>query len=119
MTPEDRLILEACVVAATKLGVRIVTPFSLAGEEGRAVEFIALFPEFGTPAGTVVCNFQDWPAKQQLARRNGYYCSGLHPDSYSQYSRQKFVEAFVEWGWQGRGEDRPDWCHDPTKPDRR
>ena len=50
--------------ALTSIGVRIVTPFSLMGNDGREVEFIALFPDFGSPAGIFVIHLRNWPVKQ-------------------------------------------------------
>jgi hypothetical protein len=109
MTGDDALMRDACRVAAADLGVRIVTPFSVAGEDGAPVEFIALFPDFGGAKGTAVCHFRDWPAKHVIAAANGYYCSGLHPDSYSRYDREQFVDAFTEWGWLHGTSSPPAW----------
>jgi hypothetical protein len=110
MSTDEQLIRDACEIAAAQLGVRIVTPFTLPGEGGRPVEFIALFPDFGSPKGTTVCHFRDWPAKNAAAIAQGYYCSGLHPDSYARYDREQFVDAFREWGWQGSTSGAPEWC---------
>src|SRR5437764_11114210 len=110
MNPDELLIRDACVTAATDLGVRIVTPFSLVGDDGSPVEFIALFPDFGSPHGTAVCHFRDWPAKNPVATARGYYCSGLHPDSYARYDREQFVDAFLDWGWQDSASGRPECC---------
>ena len=71
--------------------------------------FLALFPEFGGPNGTAVCHFRNWPAKHAVAAAHGYYCSGLHPDSYARYDREQFVDAFSEWGWRGAASQRPEW----------
>lgn len=105
MDAEERLITAACLNASIDLGVRIVTPFRL-----ESVPFIALYPDFGGPKGTAVCHFRDWQAKQAIASALGFFCSGLHPDSYSVYGRDRFVETFGDWGWQGTPEERPEWC---------
>jgi hypothetical protein len=110
MSHDEQMILDACLAASVELGVRIVAPFHLADVDGSAVEFIAHFPEFGSPKGMVVCHFRDWPAKQVVATRHGLYCSGLHPDSYSRYDRATFVDGFEEWAWQGSAANRPGWC---------
>jgi hypothetical protein len=115
MRLDEQLIRDACVAASADLGVRVITLFSLANDGRPPVEFIALFPDFGGPKGTVVCHFRDWPSKNPVALQHGYYCSGLHPDSYSGYDRRMFVEALVEWGWHGPGSERPEWCK-PTAP---
>jgi hypothetical protein len=108
MTETDR-IRDACLMASADLGVRIVTPFSLIGRNGLAVEFIALFPDFGSAKGTAVCHFRDWPAKQGVASAHGLFCAGLHPESYGEYDRAQFVDTFIDWGWWGRDSDRPEW----------
>lgn len=112
MSPEEQLILGACVRAAADLGVRIVTPFRLVGGDGAPVEFLALFPDFGGSNGTAVCHFRDWPARNTFATARGYFCSGLHPASYARYDREQFVDAFSEWGWRGDASERPEWCRD-------
>jgi hypothetical protein len=113
MIPEERLIHDDCQAAAADLSVRIVAPFTLAVEGASPVDFIALFPDFGGPKGTVVCRFRDWMTKNTIASRCGYYCSGLHPDSYTRYDRDEFVGAFEEWGWHGDLSERPQWCRAP------
>jgi hypothetical protein len=110
MNHDEELIRDACCAASAELGVRIVTPFHLADLDGSDVEFIAMFPDFGGPKGTVVCHFRDWPAKQLVAARHALYCSGLHPDSYCRYDRETFVNGFEEWAWHGPATERPGWC---------
>ena len=63
MSADDKLIRDACLAASDELGVRIVAPYHLAEVDGSEVEFIALFPDFGSPNGMVICHFRDWPAK--------------------------------------------------------
>jgi hypothetical protein len=110
MSQDNLLIRDACLTAAAELGVRVVAPFRLLEGGGEAVEFIAHFPDFGGPKGMLVCHFKDWPAKQLVAKLYGFYCSGLHPDSYSRYDRETFVDGFKEWAWTGNAADEPDWC---------
>ncbi len=76
---------------------------------GLPVEFIALFPDFGGAKGTVVCHFREMGTKRGVADKHGYYCSGLHPDSYATYQREHFVDAFDDWGWHGSSSERPEW----------
>jgi hypothetical protein len=114
MSSEEQMIREACLAAAVELGVRVVAPFNLQADEHSPVEFIALFPDFGSPNGTAVCHFRDWPRKNPVAASNGFYCSGLHPDSYLKYKREQFIDAFIDWGWQGRITERPAWLNEVT-----
>ncbi len=103
-------IRDACLVGAAELSVRVVTPFSLPDGQGLPVEFITFFPDFGGPNGTVVCHLHDWLEKHGVAESHGFNCSGLHADSYGQFNREQFVEAFNEWGWRGGASNRPAWC---------
>src|SRR5262245_16372160 len=101
MSRDERSILNARLFAAAELGVRVVAPFRFSDANGLPIEFIALFSEFGSPKGIAVCYFPDGPAKHVDAKHHGYYCSGLHPGSYSRYDSNFFAETFEEWGWQG------------------
>ena len=110
MTPTERLIQESCCAAAADLGVAVITPFVLVGGDGRSHVFIALFEQFGNDRGVLVCHADDWLVNNPIAANHGYYCSGLHPDSYSRYDRRIWIDTFEEWGWRGREEGRPPWC---------
>jgi hypothetical protein len=110
MTSTDRLLQETCSAAAKDLGVDAISAFTLVDEGGAAHYFITLFPCFGGEKGTLICHADDWLKKNGIAATHGYYCSGLHPDSYSRYDRELWIETFNDWGWRGRREDRPAWC---------
>src|SRR5262245_4785768 len=94
MDADDELIRNACMTAADDLGVRIVSPFRLIEVQDVPVDFIALFPDFGSQRGTAVCLSREWTTKNVVAGKFGFYCSGLHPNSYSQYDREHFIDAF-------------------------
>jgi len=112
MTPNERLLQQACNSAALALGVKIKTPFVVADADGNEHSFIALFEQVGTEKGTLVCEARDWMSKNQLAAKEGYYCSGLHADSYGKYDRNLWIETFRDWGWCG-----PKWLRPPWKGD--
>jgi len=109
MTDNERLIQENCLVAAKDLGITIVSPFTLHDANGNAHLFIAHFPGFGSAKGTLICHADDWMVKEPIARQQGYYCSGLHPDSYSSYDRALWIETLDDWAWRGSEELRPTW----------
>lgn len=108
MTP-DLLIQQSCQAAAEALGVGITAPFVLVDADGVEYDFIALFKQVGSEKGTLVCQADDWLHKNQVAVRNGYYCSGLHPDSYCKFDRTLWLETFRDWGWHGPKWERPPW----------
>src|SRR5258708_7142672 len=105
MTPSERLIQESCRLAANDLDLPIVSPFVLMGTDGKTLPFIALFERFGSDRGVLICMADDWLAKNSIATELGYFCSGLHPNSYSEYDRRLWIESFEEWGWRGREGD--------------
>ena len=109
MSPDDMGIRDACVFASADLEVRIVSPFSLTDSSGNPVEFIALFPDFGSQNGAAVCHLMDWPLKSPVASQHGVFCAGLHPDAYREYSRKRFIETLNDWSWQGKPWERPKW----------
>jgi hypothetical protein len=110
MTSTEKLLQTVCKVAATDLGVGIVAPFRLFDSSGVACDFIALFPDFGSEQGVLVCHADDWVTTNMVASIQGYYCSGLYPDSYGRYDRSLWIETFNDWGWSGHKDDRPAWC---------
>src|ERR1700722_6750727 len=107
MTP-DLLIRQTCQAAAAALGVGITAPFVVVDTDGVEHDFIALFKKVGSENGTLVCQADDWLHKNQVAVRNGYFCSGLHPDSYCKFDRDLWLETFRDWGWNG-----PKWERTP------
>jgi hypothetical protein len=74
-----------------------------------SISLIALFKQVGSEKGTLVCQADDWLHKNQVAVSNGYYCSGLHPDSYGKFDRARWLETFRDWGWHGPKWERPPW----------
>lgn len=110
MTLTDRQIQQTCQAAASALDVAITTPFVLVDADGQSHTFIALFEQFGSAKGVLICQSDDWVVKNPIALRHGYYCSGLHPQSYSNYDRGLWIETFEEWGWLGPEWKRPSWC---------
>jgi hypothetical protein len=123
MTITDQLLRDTCNAAAKDLGVDVAAPYTLVDVAGNVHTFIAYFPEFGNEKGTLICRADEWTSLNRIASDHGYYCSGLHPDSYSRYycsglhpdsysryDRGLWIETFDEWGWQGPRENRPVWC---------
>jgi hypothetical protein len=109
MTHTEQLLLESCRAAGIEFYIKVISPFVLSDKGGVAHDFIALFPNLGTEKGALVCHFDDWPTKNPIAAAYGYYCSGLHAGSYSQYDRSLWKDTLQEWGWCGSCEDRPMW----------
>src|SRR5580692_7982885 len=101
MALTDRLLQETCNAAAKDLGVDVVAPYTLVDAAGVANDFIALFRCFGSEKGVLICHADDWVMKNGIASHHGYGCSGLHPDSYSQYDRELWIETLGDWGWCG------------------
>src|SRR5437660_707181 len=109
MTDSENLIQRSCQVASKDLQVKIVSPFSVIDALGRSHDFVALFPQFAGARGTLICLADDWVSKHGIAQELGYYCSGLHPDSYACYDRELWIESFHDWGWFGAECRQPSW----------
>jgi hypothetical protein len=56
---EIAAIRNSCEEAAIDLGIEVVAPHYLATEDDNQVEFIALFPSFGSLKGTLIVHFDD------------------------------------------------------------
>ena len=105
---EKQLIENSCLAAAEDLGIRIVAPFEISDGDDD-VSFIAFFPDFGSRKGALVCHIDEWLALYKIAHRLGYFCSGLHPDSYRIYDRERFIETLIDWHWLGEPTLEPRW----------
>jgi hypothetical protein len=108
-------IANAWSMAASDLGLDIVSPFVLVEQE-KQYEFIALIKDFGSPQGTLICLPEEWDDSgfAIVAEHNGFYCSGLYAQSYSRYDRQHFVETLKDWGWFGDELNMPAWYRDAS-----
>src|SRR5215470_15089422 len=112
MNPIERRIQQTCRAAALDLSVRVTTPFSLFDSFGKQCEFLARFEDFGGQNGVLICHADKWVIKNPTAVQQGYFCSGLHPESYETYDRSCWIEAFEEWRWHGPPRARPSWYHE-------
>ena len=116
MTPEDRRIADAWLVASVDLGIDVTAPFAVDGFDGEPVEFVALLHGFGSAAGTLVCTTDDdLDFAFDLSDARGYYATGLNPIYYSQYDRAQFIEALDDWGWYGSAPP-PSWYRADSEP---
>ncbi|HYV39094.1 MAG TPA: hypothetical protein VE988_25635 [Gemmataceae bacterium] len=112
MTADAELIRQCCQTAAEDLGIRVSAPFVLVEDGGKAHQFIALFPDFGGPHGTLILELDDYGTAPQLVAQNlGYGWSCLNTGSYGCYDRDVWIETLDDWGWSGSTEHRPSWCH--------
>ena len=98
---EAQQVARAWHEAALDLGLSITTPFILKDVDGSNVEFIALIENFASPNGVLLCGMNDWQSVHMLARRHGYYASGINLARYARYERGFFVDTLRDWGWHG------------------
>jgi len=102
--------------AGADLGIVVESPFSVkVGDE--SVNAIALVHEFGSEAGTIVLSLDYLPLTDFLAlgerlKKLGYFSTAINPRSYVPYSRDRYVNALVDWGWRGDPAERPSWASD-------
>ena len=103
-------IASAWHTAADDLGLEIVAPYILKSH-GREFTFVALIRKFGSNNGTLLCLPAQWDDEgfAEVAEAAGFYCSGLYPESYSQYERQRFIDTLNDWGWFDKESNIPEW----------
>ncbi len=103
MTPDELHIADAWLDAADDLGISVISPFVPKDNNGEEYSFIALVKEVGSPKGTLICLPEQWDdfGYDVIAEEQGYYCSGLYPQSYSKYDKELFIETLNDWGWFG------------------
>jgi hypothetical protein len=45
----------------------------------------------------------------EVAEQSGFYCSGVYPESYCRYDRQRFIDTLNDWVWFGHPSKAPAW----------
>jgi len=100
-------IVQAWLMAAADLGIRVTAPFTMVAPSGESEIFEALVHDFGGLRGTVTGRVA---ADDSAASRSdlGYYASNLS-DSYRRYDRGLFVATLDDWKWYGPDDGRPSW----------
>jgi hypothetical protein len=108
MTPLERAVAEAWLIAAHELGVRVIVPVTLRGIGTSDVETPALVHDFGGPSGMVGLVLGE--PSESIASYSGteYRVSSVAPH-YRLYRRGLFVETLNDWGYFGSTASRPDW----------
>ena len=103
-------IAESWLKAAADLDIIVVAPFLFRLKVGE-YPFIALIEGFGSSKGTLICLPDEWDdlGYAEIAEGEGYFCSGLYPESYSEYERKRFIDTLEDWGWFGPETEKPLW----------
>ena len=97
----------AWIAAASDLGIRVVSPFTVSASEA-VFTFPVHLPDFGGPSG-MVCDTLDAPdGVAALAARAGYYCSIFGRTSDWSYDRQLFIDTLDDWQYFG-AQPQPSW----------
>ena len=96
------------LAVAEELGVRAITPYSMA-IGGVQATFTAYFPHFGGSSGMITD--PDWSVIKPhvdalLAAGFGYSCVSFGTGTDSEGLR----EVLVDWGWSGQPQDKPEWA---------
>jgi hypothetical protein len=104
---------KAWLDARDDLGIRVIHPFKFRSSSGEEAETVGVFlPDFGCPEGMLLTNRFDSDHVIDLADDTEYYSSGLNPEYYEPYQRDRFVQTLSDWGWYGPPEETPSW-YDP------
>jgi hypothetical protein len=107
MRVPDIEIVQAWLMAADELGIKVTAPFTLLVSSGRAETFEALVHDFGGPKGTVTGRVSVRDSRESRIAL-GYYASNLS-ESYRHYERSLFVATLDDWKWFGRENECPSW----------
>jgi hypothetical protein len=104
---------QAWLEASEDLGIRVVHPFRFKTLSGEEVETVGVYlPDFGSPAGMLLtCRF-DSDKVCELADETEFRTSGLNPESYEPYQRERYIQTLSDWGWYGLTVEMPSW-YDP------
>jgi hypothetical protein len=109
VSPEDRLIADAWLVASIDLEIDVTAPYIVEGFDGAPIEYVALLHGFGTAVGTLICTTNDnFDFAFEISEARGFYATALNPIHYSNYDRAGFIEALDDWGWYGT-RPAPSW----------
>jgi len=98
----DSELVAAWQLAASALGVRLVSPYLLRIENGDAIWVEGFLPDFGGKRGMIFRGIS------RDAPRTDLYVS-LISDAYRGFDRARFIEAMSDWGWYGSADERPAW----------
>jgi hypothetical protein len=117
MERTDQAILDrvthSWLEASSKLGVKVVAPYSLAaGDE--SLNCLAFLQDFGGPKGMIVAalvlpEFKANAPLLEAARKRGFFCSSVSPLGWVGYDEARFKEALEDWGYYGPADKCPAW----------
>lgn len=108
MTPLERAVAEAWVIAGRELGVRVTVPATLTGIGEIGVEAPVLVHDFGGHGGTVVLVMGE-PSEAIASNSKTQYHISIVAPHYRLYRRSLFVERLIDWGYFGSPASRPYW----------
>ena len=97
----------AWVLAASDLQLDVTAPFTIRGQDGEGIAFIAHVRDFGTKAGTLVWYMPNALPTRQLPTTA--FVSVLNPNIYFDYDRERYIGLLEAWGWTGKGP--PPWWY--------
>lgn len=101
--------------AATDLGFTFDSPFRFTAADGHEFVCAGRLKDFGSPNGTLIFSRFDFATDEEAeaaavtADALGYYLSGLSPDYYEDYDRERFRATLNDWGWFGPEDKQPSW----------
>src|SRR5947209_2661130 len=100
---------QAWIEARRDLGIRYIHPFTFKTKDGRRFTTTGgWLPDFGGPRGTVLLTRFDPESMDESVDDADYYSSGLNPECYEPYQRERYIETLNDWGWYGK-ETPPSW----------
>ena len=103
---------KAWLEAASDLQIEVIHPYTFQDKEGVEHETSGAFlPHFGSNTGMLLVNRFDPESVQEACDNSDHRSSGLNPNSYEPYNRERYIQTLSDWGWYGEGAP-PEW-YDP------
>ena len=105
----DQEIVDAWLLAAKDLDIRVTAPFSIITESGETETYEALVHDFGRQKGTLTGRIVGHRGDSTETRtKAGYFASNLS-DSDRKYDRDFFIATLDDWQWFGDKNQCPPW----------
>lgn len=97
--------------AGNDLELRVVAPFQLQLNSGKKVIAEAVFPDLGAPKGMIIVQREhDISGSEDELIKSGYGYSVFDgPLASQEYDVEPYRKMFIDWGWSGEKERKPNW----------
>lgn len=106
-------IIDNWILASKEFGFKIQAPYILQkGEE--EIYCVAYLPDFGSKNGMIIDiinppDFIPTPRLEDLCSKMNLFYSSINSEIYSEYLKDSYIEALIDWGYFGDNKNKPNW----------